>query len=210
MKKLFTLLFIALGTMSANAQLQFVDKDGKVIADGSTITASTAEDDGLGGIKIDSGVFIKNTVNSDAGVGIRYTIETIDNGSFQICFPLTCDMKETTGSFATPAGTLGALTQKSMQCEWIPMADGVCKVTIQIENFSISGPAYNPKYNSIGLGDKITIDFNYNSTAIKSLNASTNNIEAIYDLNGKRLQQLKRGLNIIRMSDGKVMKRMVK
>ena len=52
-----------------------------------------------------------------------------------------------------------------------------------------------------------TININ-NVTGIETIDSqhSTSAMEAIYTLDGKRLQQLQRGLNIVKMSDGRMVK----
>ena len=63
MKKLFTLTLSLLFALSAAAQatdtsVQFADKDGNIIADGSTLNLTAYESDFFGDIMVPSGLFI--------------------------------------------------------------------------------------------------------------------------------------------------------
>lgn len=61
--KLLVLSAVAFVCSTANAQtdgtLQFVDKNGNVVPDGSTITVTEVEDDGMGSMLISTGLSIK-------------------------------------------------------------------------------------------------------------------------------------------------------
>lgn len=52
---------------------------------------------------------------------------------------------------------------------------------------------------------KVTDSFTYEATGIKSIRIDSQNA-FIYDMRGNRIDQLQRGVNIIRMNDGRTRK----
>ena len=92
MKKIFTsILMLLFATNFALADedfpVQFVDKDGKVVADGTTVNVAEGEKDVFGDLLFKTGLFVTNASEDDVYVGIDYEIKSIPNGAFQICFP---------------------------------------------------------------------------------------------------------------------------
>ena len=125
MKKFFTLFLFSLLTIGqAWAQddntFQFIDKDGNVVPDGTTITRMELVDDLFGECYISTGLYIKNTSDVSANMQVAYQIETMDNGEFQICFPVNCVRKSSIGNFTTSSGSLDADAVSDLQCEWFP------------------------------------------------------------------------------------------
>ena len=89
MKKIFTsILMLLFATNFALADedfpVQFVDKDGKVVADGVTVNVAEGEKDVFGDLLFKTGLFVKNASEDDVYVGIDYEIKSIPNGAFQI------------------------------------------------------------------------------------------------------------------------------
>ena len=88
MKKVFTLLFLIAGTLSASAQLQFVDAQGKEVPNGTTLNIEARIiDDGFGDVLIEgnSGLSVKNTSANVVGTSVKWDVQQLDNGSVQVC-----------------------------------------------------------------------------------------------------------------------------
>lgn len=207
MKKLFTLLFIALGTMSANAQLQFVDKDGNEVPNGTTLNIeAVALDDGFGGtlIEANSGLSVKNTSDKTVGTSVDWQVEQLDNGAVQVCFPEACVSHNATGLYNTDKGTLEANETRALNSEWYPDTYGQAKVKYTLLAYDYSPLGYN-NVRDIAI---VYINYTYTdpATAIESHNAERRTVKDIYTLNGTRTAQTHRGINIVRMSDGSVRK----
>ena len=211
MKKLFTLGLFLLATAWAMAQdsntFQFVDKDGNGIEDGATVNATTVTYDDFGMVVIPSGISVKNISTDDAGIRIRYTIETLDNGNLQICFPINCITKTTTGNFVTESDLLGAGQTRDMQTEWCPTAYGNCKVTYQIELMTQT-QVFPPKFEFKGKSSEITVVYNYaDPSGIKSVDSTeATTVIDRYTSDGRRLTTPQSGLNIVRLKNGQVVK----
>ena len=77
MKKLFTLCIGLVAALAIQAQsdfpLQFADKDGNIIADGTTLDITAYETDDFGDVQMPSGLYVKNTSGEAVQGGGEYT-----------------------------------------------------------------------------------------------------------------------------------------
>ena len=205
MKKIFTLIaFVCLG-LSAAAQddycYQFVDKDGNVLADGTTIVRNDAQEDEWGDVQVFSGLFVKDVSAPDNySVRIHTNITQIDNGRLQICFPLNCYSYSRTGSYQSETTKMAIDECKDIQSEWLPRKYGECVVTYQAMALLPMGNSFIEKG-----GPSVTIHYVYaDPSAISDAKQTTAQAAAYYDMLGRPMTQLRRGLCIVRSSDGTV------
>ena len=212
MKKISTLaLFLLMGTMGVLAQTnntcRFVDKDGKEVPNDTKLTITEAEDDGWGEPMLPSGLYVRNTASEEVSLRIHCQLETLDNGSFQICFPTNCIAKTSVETFTTPSGPMSAEEIKDLQTEWLPIAYGKCTAVYQIEMMKLVS-LIPPQYESLGMGPKVTVEYIYaDPTGIDAtLSRETSELSVYYNLNGTRLDAPQRGLNIVRMKNGQTIK----
>lgn len=183
----FTTLFLTLAAcLGMQAQtdflVQFADKNGNVIANGTTLNLTEYETDSFGDIQLPTGLCAKNTTSAPILVKGKYTVETLDNGIFQTCFPENCNTHNAIGNYETQGGQLGASELKNMQTEWKPTTEGSCKVTYQLYYWGTNDFGGQ----SFVEGPKVTINFTYsNSTDIDAAKTSIG-IRSItyYDLTG--------------------------
>lgn len=217
MKKIFTLCLALFSAAATFAQVDdtfvFVDKDGNEIPSGSTVTVSQIEEDPFDGSSvIHSGVSVKNTVGDKQSVGGTYTINRIDNGKFQICFPSVCTPgMSSTGSGSLTPGDMEANEKKPIQSEWLTEGEGLCNVTLQLALYEKTTNKYGiTSYNKIDTDDPmpyINIEFANGVTGINGILTPDNTeVEAVYSADGKRLQAPQKGLNIVRLTNGKTVK----
>ena len=164
MKRIFTFLMFAMALMAWSVQAQdidesymFMDADGNIIENGSTVTRNLVELYDEVSEVIYSDIYVINLTGSTDYLSVHYTIQKIDNGSFQICFPMTCNSQSEEGSYETSAGQLMADVQ-NIESEWFPAADGECVVTLSIELFAKMG-LFPPTYVHKGWGPTITVRF---------------------------------------------------
>ncbi len=207
MKKLFTLSMFLLATAWAMAQdsntFQFVDKDGNVVADGTTITVKDLTEDVFLGNFISTGLSVKNTSTAAASIQLSYNIETIDNGMFQICFPENCITRSEAGEYMTTKGSLNAGVQRDLQCEWFPETYGTCKAHLAIEVLSAFG-------TKVADGPAVTVIFNYaDPSRIENIQQGTVVTDS-YNLQGQHAAEGHKGLTISRLSNGKTIKHITK
>lgn len=204
MKKIFTLSLFLLATVWSMAQdsntFQFVDKDGNVVAGGTTITRSELVDDPFGENYISTGLHVKNTSDGSVNMRVAYQIETMDNGEFQICFPVNCVRKSEAGDYITASGSLDAGTVSDLQCEWFPAAYGSCRAKLTIEVLNTFG-------SKTADGPTVTVVFNHaDPSGIIGVHHASAVPQQYFSADGRKKDGLQRGLNIIRMTDGTVVR----
>ena len=166
MKKTITFLMLCLSMVAGSLQAQeidesflFVDEDGEIIEHGSTIVRDVVEMGGDGREFINSGLYVFNMEGTaNDFIKVHYSIERIDNGSFQICFPITCNTQEQVGVYETAAGQL-MMDLQDLQSEWFPVADGVCLVNVSLEILEKTGSFPNFSYVHKADGPAITLKF---------------------------------------------------
>lgn len=165
MKKLALLCTLALAGLAAQADdtFIFVDKNGNTVPDGATVTITEATDyydpeTGETALMFDSGLSVLNTTSQSAAIALNYAVNTLDGGLFQLCFPIECTVKETTGNFRTGSGIMKANESRSLGAEWISLGTGKCVATLQIDVQRASS-SFPPTYTHVAYGPKITIVF---------------------------------------------------
>lgn len=222
MKTIKSLLLVAAAmfTTASYAQVDspfsFVDKDGKEVKSGTVITVNTIEEDPISGEDmIPTGLYVKNNTNEKQGVGAFFNIKKMDNGSFQICFPQLCMSGiNTSGMDRTKGGTMKAGQVKSLSAEWFPKADGVCEVEFKLEYYTINkgfgGMESLERMEEEDLDfpmPSVTVNFVKGATAINGIKDGENvEVTGIYDATGKQIQTTQKGLNIVKLSNGKTVK----
>lgn len=164
MKRIVTFLLLALPLLACQLHAQdtesyvFVDQDGNIIENGSTVVRNVVEMyDGTSEV-INSGISVMNLGGSSTDyIKMIYVIDKIDNGSYQICFPTNCNTQNEVGSYETGVGQLMGDLQ-NIQSEWFPVADGECIVKLTIEIFTKQG-LFPPTYVHKDFGPTITLKF---------------------------------------------------
>ena len=216
---------MAVCSMNAMAQtdletFQFVDKDGKVVADGSEITVYEPETVN-GSLQINSGLFVKNTTGKDQAVGLDLNITNMNNGQFSCCFPSNCRDIFSAGNFVD-VNTPGLFLieegeQQSLMSEWKPAAYGKCQAVFQLKVYNvveldIEGTKIPDVGDFKAYGPKVTINFMYlDPTGVNGVVDNANaKVVNRYNAAGMRINSAVRGLNIETLSNGKTIKRIVK
>lgn len=224
-KTLLATAIMAVCSMNAMAQtdletFQFVDKDGKVVADGSEITVYEPETVN-GSLQINSGLFVKNTTGKDQAVGLDLNITNMDNGQFSCCFPSNCRDIFSAGNFVD-VNTPGLFLieegeQQTLMSEWKPAAYGKCQAVFQLKVYNVVElDIEGTKIPDIGdfkaYGPKVTINFMYlDPTGVNGVVDNANaKVVNRYNAAGMRINSAVRGLNIETLSNGKTIKRIVK
>ncbi|MBO4964316.1 MAG: hypothetical protein J6C65_05190 [Prevotella sp.] len=220
MKKLFAIAVMMLGMVNTYAQVdgtfQFVDASGNVVADGSTVTFSEIEP-GIPGLIADQikfNLFVKNTLNEEAYVAARLVTEELPSGSVQFCFPEQCQNGELPKDYTSDGGTFSANEKRALNTEWNLENGkyGTARFTLQILVMDRSGKFPNYSYSKKANGPKITINCIYADPAGIADMESDKNATVIsrYDSKGNKLSAPVKGLNIIRLSNGKTVKTIIK
>lgn len=208
----------AMSAASAYAQVDrtfaFVDKDGKEIENGSTVIANqvnTIKEGDYSYEEIPSGVYVKNLTTDEWGVGLTITLDKLDNGAAKCCFYQNClSWGETVGQKSKAyAGVMKADQTESLETEWFPEKDGEAKATVKINVYKVTTNKFGTStYKELDVnGPSITIHFIKSTNGISSVNTSTTaKAIAYYTADGKRISAPQKGLNIVKMSDGRTVK----
>lgn len=201
MKKVFTLCLGLVASLAMQAQsnfpLQFADKDGNIIADGSTLNITAYEADDFGDVIMPSKLYVKNVSGETVQGGGVYSIKTLENGTFQTCFPANCVRQTKTGEYTTGDGEFKAGDLKDMQTEWFPTAEGKCQVVYQLITFK-----QNPitrKWTKNEEGPSVTLNFSYSTTGIGSA-ATDKQVSQVeyYNLTGHQVKKPTNGVFIVK------------
>lgn len=229
MKKIYSLLFAlifgvgASFAQSVDESVQFCDKDGNVITNGTVLYRDHVVNDGFGGVQIHTGLYIKNTSNEKKAVHLLENISEMPHGTFQTCILGVCmPAPGAVPDFESAKGELAPDQKDDIQTEWFPEYEKYTSkpwtATIQIQY--LKGTTTKNKYGVdvttyevIGNGPKVSVVFNYpNPSGIEGVKDNTTGVEVIgrYTTDGKQLSEPVKGLNILKLSNGKTVKEIVK
>ncbi len=217
MKKILTLTTLLLSvTLSLQAQtdtdFQFVDGEGNVIADGTTVeitAGETIDDDGYVFFQMPAGIYLQKATAATAYCYLQYRVERIDNGALQICFPNSCNSIDHITNY-TLTGWSDAIADsapRDLQTEWLPEAIGAYGEALMTVRIKATDSGKNDK----GTGATIQLHFTYDthSAGISDISAKARET-ARYTIGGQRLAAQRQGINIVRMSNGQIRKEIVK
>lgn len=217
MKKLFTLCIALLfSCVAMNAQnFIFVDGDGNTIENGATLTMDQVSykedfvfnpDGSYEKIQVPmislSGVYIKNNSAESQSCKVTYNVTALPNGSFAACCAGNCLTVDSEGTIEKNANAdAGKTIDISTNTEWVPVAAGTTTVKISAQGSKSMLP-----------DSEITINFIYDGTAsIDGIqNNADNKVVARYSINGQLLDAPQKGINILKYSDGRIEKVIVK
>lgn len=229
MKRIFTLCLIAwtMGIAPVCAQndgkepdltFQFVDSNGETIGNGSVITITKFETDAFGDLLMSTGLFVKNTSAQAASGTMSLDLTAMpSNTHVQCCAFGLCKNFSTATSVSSSRSVIPAGSVSDIQTEWMPNSGNYqsWKATLQIkvlETVTNEVGKQSAGTEVIGMGPKITVNFVYaDPTGINVANTDNSAIViARYSVNGQRLAGPTKGLNIVKFSDGNIIKQMVR
>lgn len=234
MKKIFTLCVALFAAVSMFAQetkgmFEFATADGTVVPSGSVITKSDVEDhtdpeEGVDNMQIPTGLWIKPVKTELNGeklcVKLRVDVEKIDHGSINFCLLGNCKTVMREGTYESNGGFVDQLDD--IQTEWMigndeetdkaMYGEAKAKLTLVVcrkvsqgkDQFGIE----QFKYEDVGESSTVTVHFVYNekSTGINGISNANATVVARYAADGTRLSAPQKGLNIVKLSNGKTVK----
>lgn len=215
MKKILTLLLmVAAGAASACAQgidnvLQFVDENGNVIPDGATIIRCDPVKNDFEEMQVNTDLFVKNTSGQEQGVYLKVNVTKLDGGGMQVCVG-SCEPfglgEGNTGKDVVPAG--GSM---DIQAEWLlgnAPENAECIVKYQIVRAESLG-GFPPKFGNEYQGSTVTVKY-INAPASAGIDDAAADtpakVTARYNANGQETVRPVKGLNIVKLSNGKIIK----
>lgn len=213
---------LTFGAVSVSAQkdktFSFIDAAGNEVADGSTVIFYAEQKNKVDNmpmfgytIQADFALKVKNNTNAAAEATLHVVApENPTHGIVQICFPGECD-SHTKGEFTTNSVPMAGNAVKELNSEWVfamytpgrpdnfESEYGTEDVSLTLMNGSKAGPTVN--IHSVYA----------DPTGITDIESADNATEvARYDLNGRKLTAPQKGLNIIKLSNGKTVKKVIK
>lgn len=199
MKQYLTLLLGLTVALLVKAQsdfpLQFADKEGQVIADGSVLTFADCEYDSFGEPQMPTNLWVKNISDAPVQGGGQYVIQSISNGAFQTCFPMNCVRQTAPGNYTTGNDNFVPGQLRNMMTEWFPASEGVCTVTYQLCIYRMN--TNSNRWMLDGHGPVITLNFNYETSLVKNCQVQKGVVSTgYYDLQGRLAESPVHGLYI--------------
>lgn len=224
MKKIFTLCVALFAAVSMFAQetkgmFEFATADGTVVPSGSVITKSDVEDhtdpeEGVDNMQIPTGLWIKPVKTEQNGeklcVKLRVDVEKIDHGRIASCLLGNCSSAVREGTYESNGGFVDKLDD--LQTEWMIGTDeetdkakygeATAKLTLVVCRKDGFG------FKNVGESSTVTVKFVYNekSTGINGISNANATVVARYAADGTRLSAPQKGLNIVKLSNGKTVK----
>gem|GEM_PF-1503066 len=166
---------------------EFVDKDGNVVPNEATLTLTevTTETDVFTGEVINimySHLKLRNKITDDLYLRINMAIERIDNGSYQICFPVAKSYDDVT-NIVIEGVPVAANELKDLQTEWIPTDEGGCDVTLTVEVLNRTGSIHNPTFTYLCDGPTVTLHYRNGITDPVNGDINSDGMVDILDVN---------------------------
>lgn len=227
MKKIFTLFVALFCTVAMFAQdtkgmFEFADKAGNVVPNGSTLTKTEVEE-ASERLQINTGLFVKPVkpeLNGEKlGAKLRVEVENLDHGTIRYCPLGSCLVASEKGTFYSTSNFVDKLDD--LATEWIMGTDKegkalkgeatvkltlvACKkVSLGINDFDFE----EFEWQEVGDCSSVTVKFVYDgTTAINGVADNANaTVVARYAADGTRLSAPQKGLNIVKLSNGKTVK----
>lgn len=203
MKKIFTTIAMAVVAVAAQAQIVFLDPEGKEYTDGQTMTINSTIDPDWGDVVLEA-PDLKNTSTSGANVYLNVDIKTLPaNTAVQECFATNCYFFDLEGAHDTQSVFIAAGATRSTATEWQcynfetdDYSYGVCTVVLTAYVNGEKSCAVTVNYVNADPAGISTVE--KNATVVNQ-----------YDVQGRMVANHK-GLIIKKMSDGTVRKELVK
>ena len=205
---------LCLGTVNVAAQDEeeldesfiFVDEEGNEIADGSTVTFVGKPHPFTGKVsQVDVEVSVKNTLPSAEYCSLHIVTTSLPSGYIKTCFPNQCQ-NNIPADYESVSGSFVSGQTEGVETEWI-VEDGnygTATLTLQLRHREKFATSYIP----VGEGPTINVNLIYSDpAAIDGIEGNDNTrIVARYNANGQIVKSPVKGVNILKLSNGKVVK----
>lgn len=230
------LLTLALGLMmgsSAFAQVEFVDAQGNIIPNGTTVVRNEIEKPVpvLEMYQINSGISVKNTSSAAVEVSSQMDVTDLPFGQLGLCFPGTCwiNVGDFTGTYPThkPAqaglsadgpwtspksGTLAAGKTESLQTEWKLNSLGLSTFDKDKDKGEFTA-TYSLLVGGKAVSTiKVLYTTDQNATGIANIKNEAAGKKEVgrYTIGGQKMAQGAKGLAVVKYADGSAKKVVVK
>ena len=163
---------------------------------------------------------IKTVLNGEKlAVKLRVDVENIDHGSIAFCLLGNCSSARSEGTYESNGGFVDKLDD--LQTEWkivdeethkAKYGEATAKLTlVACRKVSLGKDDFGVEhfgFKDVGESSTVTVKFVYNekSTGINGISNTNATVVARYAADGTRLSAPQKGLNIVKLSNGKTVK----
>lgn len=206
---LFVIGVLFLGTAQAqetDQTFQFIDNEGNVVPDGSVITVNSINTEGQMIVPL----FVQKVSSEKAAVSLYETISDIPSGQWQTCAFGNCIILEESGYSSKTI--VSDQMSHDIQTEWIPeqgmYASWTATLQIRRMNTQTKFGVEQAGTLVLGYGPSVTIHFVYADPAgINTVKTANEGEERYFTPSGRMVSRQQRGLCIVKLADGSVIKR---
>lgn len=212
------LLSMGMGAMaqSAKSALQFVDDKGNVIADGAVfeVTEVTVDTD-FGTTYMKPHLFVKNVAPQSKTVAVKLDFTSMPYGNFQCCVG-QCKTFEEPSVEMSDTKAVNSGESLDIQAEWFPTGEAnspttwIATLTTGYAE-QTNSPYGVPETKMTDEGPSVKVKFVYGPTGVASVkdsNATVTEVER-YNIQGQKMSKPCKGINIIKLSNGKTVKKLM-
>lgn len=206
------LLSVGMGAMAQSAKtvLQFVDDKGNVIPDGGVFEVTDVIVDEFLGNHLKPHLFVKNVAPLSKTVALKLDLTSMPYGNVQCCVS-NCKIfnnpeegvsfSETVKSGATlDIATKWFLPEgiTEPKCWTATLTAGLCELKGVAYEYAEDGPTVKVKFGKDPSG----------VASVKDSNATVTEVER-YNVQGQKISKPCKGINIIKLSNGKTVKKLM-
>lgn len=203
---LLTRLFVSVQAQTSSNEVAFLDEQGRVIPNNTTVVLNKVEKDPLTseGNKITGKVYIQNRADKPLNVSLSYTVNDIYEGDVQVCAYGNCTFESEAGTYKLgsklfPVG----LDKEFVEVKHSYGESEVCTVTLKLTTKE-SGSEEEKE------GPTITVKFDTKATGIASASSQNGGTYDVFNVQGvllhkqlTSLSKLPKGVYIVKQKDAK-------
>lgn len=204
---------------SAKSTLQFVDDKENVVADGAVfeVTEVETQDGEEGSIEyfLKPKLSVKYVGGLEKSVALKLDLTTMPHGEFGCCFGTCISPFKEPGIHMSFVKKMEPADVEGIESEWIlGKADApvtwVATITAGYVEQTYS-PEGVPETKMTEEGPSVKVKFVYTPTGVASVkdsNATVTEVER-YNVQGQKISKPCKGINIIKLSNGKTVKKLI-
>ena len=203
---LLTRLFVSIQAQTSSNKVAFLDEQGRVIPNNTTVVLNKVEKDPLtsGGNKITGKVYIQNRADKPLNVSLSYTVNDIDEGDVQVCAYGNCTFESEAGTYKLGSKLFPiGLDKEFVEVKHSYGESEVCTVTLKLTTKEIGSEEEKE-------GPTITVKFDTKATGIASASSQNGGTYDVFNVWGvllhkqlTSLSELPKGVYIVKQKDAK-------
>lgn len=203
---LLTRLFVSIQAQTNSNKVAFLDEQGRVIPNNTTVVLNKVEKDPLTSEenKITGKVYIQNRADKPLNVSLSYTINDIDEGDVQVCAYENCTFNSEAGTYKLGSKIFPiGLNKEIVEVKHSYGESETCTVTLKLTTKE-SGSEEEKE------GPTITVKFDTKATGIASASSQNGGTYDVFNVRGvllhkqlTSLSELPKGVYIVKQKDAK-------